>query len=215
MLGTVALTFALTPKALLVDTAPRIDMEASIPEIFGDWSVDPAVTPISASPEQKETLDLIYDQMVSRTYVNSKGHRIMLSVAHGAAQNRQLRVHRQEVCYAAQGFQIKEIHSENIRLAGADIPMTRMIAVHGQRTEPVTYWFTMGDFLVRSHLDRQIVQLKYAFSGFVPDGYLFRVSSLASDSASAFTEQLAFSGELLRAMDRRLAEKLIGRAPAQ
>jgi EpsI family protein len=215
MLGTVALTFALTPKALLVDTAPRIDMEAAIPKGFGDWQIDPGVSPVSASPEQQETLDQIYDQTVSRTYVNSKGHRIMLSVAHGAAQNRQLRVHRQEVCYAAQGFQIKEIQYENMLIAGAEIPVTRMIAVQGQRTEPVTYWFTMGDFLVRSYLDRQVVQLKYAFSGFVPDGYLFRVSSLASDSAAAFTEQLTFSAELLRAMDRPLAEKLIGRAPAQ
>lgn len=137
----------------------------------------------------------------------------MLSVAYGSAQTRKMRAHRQEVCYAAQGFEIKGLRYDNIEVAGADVPITRMIAVQRYRTEPVTYWFTIGDYLVRSYLDRQLVQLKFAFSGFVPDGYLFRVSSITAETDAAFSDQIAFSNELLLSMDRRLAVKLIGKLP--
>ncbi|MDO9196982.1 exosortase-associated protein EpsI, B-type [Rhodoferax sp.] len=204
---------ALTPQHLLSDTATPIDLVSAIPVAFGDWLVDPNVAPVRPSPEQQETLDQTYDQIVSRTYKNSQGARIMLSVAYGSAQTRKMRAHRQEVCYAAQGFEIKGLRQDNILVTGTEIPMTRMVAVQRSRVEPVTYWFTIGDSLVRSYLDRQIVQLKYAFSGFVPDGYLFRVSSISSDTDTAFSDQISFSSELLRSMDRRLAEKLIGKAP--
>ncbi|MDO8450789.1 MAG: EpsI family protein [Rhodoferax sp.] len=204
---------ALTPQHRLSDTATPIDLASAIPVAFGDWLVDPNVAPVRPSPEQQETLDQTYDQIVSRTYKNSQGARIMLSVAYGSAQTRKMRAHRQEVCYAAQGFEIQGLRQDNILVTGTEIPMTRMVAVQRSRVEPVTYWFTIGDSLVRSYLDRQIVQLKYAFSGFVPDGYLFRVSSLSSDTDTAFSDQISFSSELLRSMDRRLAEKLIGKAP--
>ncbi len=213
MLASFFSAIALTPGRLLADAAPRINLEKAIPLTFGDWKVDPGFVPIAPSPEQQETLEQIYDQIVSRTYVNGGGQRIMMSVAYGSAQTRKMRAHRQEVCYAAQGFQIRDLNKSDVLIAGAEIPMTRMVAVQGARTEPVTYWFTMGDFLVRSYVDRQIVQLKYAFSGYVPDGYLFRVSSIAKDSDAAFAAQMQFASELLRSMDRPLAEKLIGRAP--
>lgn len=206
-------SIALTPHQLLSDTATPIDLASAIPINFGDWIIDPNVAPVRPSPEQQETLDQIYDQLVSRTYKNSQGVRMMLSVAYGSAQTRKMRAHRQEVCYAAQGFEIKDLRQDNVLLNGAEIPMTRMVAAQRSRVEPVTYWFTIGDSPVRSYMDRQIVQLKYAFSGFVPDGYLFRVSSLSSDSNKAFAEQIDFSSELLRSMDRRLAEKLVGKLP--
>lgn len=210
MISTALAAAALTPKELLAEKTPSIDLEAAIPLAFGDWQYDPSVAPVTPSPQQKETLEQIYDQTVNRTYVNSRGQRIMLSVAHGSAQNRKLRVHRQEVCYAAQGFQIKDIRQDDQTIAGVPVPLTRMIAVQGARTEPVTYWFTMGSYLVRSYLDRQMVQLKYAVSGYVPDGYLFRVSSIDADSAAAFESQMVFSRELIEKVSPQLRNKLLG-----
>lgn len=201
---------ALTPGQFLSGTSPRIDLENAIPRSFGDWKVDPSIVPINPSPEQQEALDQIYDQIVSRTYVNSQGQRIMLSVAYGSAQTRKMRAHRQEVCYAAQGFQIKELRHEQIEITGTAVPVTRMVAVQNNRKEPVTYWFTMGDYLVLSYLDRQVVQLKYAFSGFVPDGYLLRVSSVDSDVVGAFDKQLNFSRELMNVISPELRRKLLG-----
>lgn len=210
MLATAVLSILLTPRTFLADASPKIDMEAAIPQVFGDWVVDPAVNPVNPSPEQKETLEQIYDQTVNRTYINSHGQRIMLSIAHGAVQTPKLRSHRQEVCYAAQGFQITELRHDLISVAGVDIPATRMVALLGGRVEPVTYWFTMGDYVVRSYLDRQMAQLRYAFSGLIPDGYLFRVSSIGSDKDAAFSMQLDFSKQLIDSISPELRNKLLG-----
>lgn len=203
-------SIALTPTRLLSDAAPKVDIEQSIPKTFGDWRVDENMVPINPSPAQKATIEQIYDQTVSRTYVNSKGHRVMLSVAYGASQTREMRAHRQEVCYAAQGFQINKLKHEIVAISGAQIPVTRMVATHQYRTEPVTYWFTMGDGIVRSYMDRQLAQLKYAFSGLIPDGYLFRVSSIETDPEIAYSRQIEFANELLQASAPELRQKLLG-----
>jgi EpsI family protein len=206
---------ALTPTRLLSDSAPKIDIAASIPKSFGDWQVDENVIPVNPSPTQRATLELIYDQTVSRTYVNSKGQRIMLSVAYGASQTREMRAHRQEVCYAAQGFQINDLKHELISIGEISIPATRMVAVQQYRTEPVTYWFTMGNEIVRSYLDRQLAQIKYAISGLIPDGYLFRVSSIESNPEIAYRQQIEFAGQLLQASTPELRRKLLGEAEPQ
>lgn len=203
-------SIALTPTRLLSDAAPKVDLESSIPKAFGDWRIDENMIPINPSPSQKATIEQIYDQTVSRTYVNSKGQRVMLSVAYGASQTREMRAHRQEVCYAAQGFQIKNLKHDVVAISGAQIPVTRMVAVHHYRTEPVTYWFTMGDGIVRSYIDRQLAQLKYAFSGLIPDGYLFRVSSIETNPEIAYTRQIEFANQLLQASAPELRQKLLG-----
>lgn len=203
-------SIALTPTRHLADSAPKIDIASSIPKTFGDWKVDESIVPINPSPAQRATLEQIYDQTVSRTYVNSKGQRIMLSVAYGASQTREMRAHRQEVCYAAQGFQINNLKHDVIAVNGALIPVTRMIAVHQYRTEPVTYWFTMGNDIVRSYVDRQLAQMKYAFSGLIPDGYLFRVSSIETNPEIAYSRQIEFANQLLQATTPALRQKLLG-----
>lgn len=208
-------SYALTPSKFLADNIEAISLEAAVPKVVGDWTLDPTVIPVSVTPGQKEVLDQIYSQIVSRTYVNKSGRRIMLSIAYGSSQTRQMRAHRQEVCYAAQGFQINDLKHETISVAGATIAATRMVAVHKSRSEPVTYWFTMGDSVVRSYLDRQLTQLRYALSGVIPDGYLFRVSSISENPAAAFEEQAAFAELMIRSMSPVLAEKLVGSSLAR
>lgn len=213
MLSAAWATVKLTPQEQLASTTPPIDLVGAIPSTFGDWKEDPNVAPVRPSPVQQETLDATYDQIVSRTYVNSLNQRIMLTVAYGSSQTRKARAHRQEVCYAAQGFKIDELKQTNQQVLGVEIPMTQFIGTQVNRTEPVSYWFTIGDSLVRSYWDRQIVQLKYAFLGAIPDGYLFRVSSISDVPETAFSMQIDFSNALVKAVDPRLAEKLIGSVP--
>lgn len=134
----------------------------------------------------------------------------MVSIAYGGTQNRELRAHRQEVCYAAQGFSISSLQKADIVVNGKAVQSTRMIAKQGPRTEPVTYSLAMGDAVVRSFLDRQLVNLKYTLSGYIPDGYLFRVSSLSSDADRAFEDQRKFADELLKHADQRLVTRLLG-----
>ena len=157
-------------------------------------------------------LDRLYSQVVSRTYVDARGERVMLVVAYGGEQSDALKAHRQEVCYAAQGFEIRNVLNENLRFGEKTIPVTRVVAVRGARSEPVTYWFTMGDRVVLSRLERLAVQLRFGLSGRIPDGMLVRVSSISSIPAQAFNGQEEFISALLEGMRRGDVHRLLGSA---
>jgi exosortase B len=191
---------------------PALDLERLVPQAFGDWSIDPTIEPIAPTPDVQAKLDRIYNQTVSRSYVNSQGEQMMLTLAYGGDQSDALKAHRQEVCYTAQGFEIHGLHHGDLSAAGRSVPVTRMLALRGERSEPVTYWFTMGDRVVRGRAERLQVQLAAGFQGRIPDGMLVRVSSISGDAASAFGAQQAFIASLLAAMPAADAARLVGAA---
>jgi len=211
MLGTAAMSVLAVPTRLLSDTRPGFKLEDAIPKSFGDWKVDPFMVPIPPSPDQESAMSKIYDQILSRTYVNSRGERIMLSITYGSRQNQAMRAHRQEVCYSAQGFKISQLRRLPMQVAGAQVPVAQMVATQGQRMEPVTYWFTMGDSAVMSYMDREVTQLRYALTGKIPDGYLVRVSSLSADPEQAFARHKDFADALMSNIDGELRRRLTGK----
>jgi EpsI family protein len=186
------------------------DLESLVPAAFGDWSIDPTVVPVPPSAEVQAKLDRIYGTTLSRTYVNGRGERMMLVLAYGGDQSDALKAHRQEVCYSAQGFQVSGLSQGELQSQGRTIPVTRMRAVQGDRSEPVTYWFTMGDRVVRGRLERLGVQLSSGLHGVVPDGVLVRVSSLSTDAPGAYAAQQRFVGQLLAAVPADAATRLAG-----
>jgi len=134
----------------------------------------------------------------------------MLVVAYGGEQSDALKAHRQEVRYAAQGFEIRKVLTGDLRLREKTIPVTRMVAVRGPRSEPVTYWLTMGDRVVLGRLERLMVQLSFGLSGRIPDGMLVRVSSISLNQAQAFDEQTEFVSALLEGMRQGDVHRLLG-----
>ncbi len=209
MLAAAAAAVALTPDRPQHGAA-GFDLERIIPGSFGDWSIDPFVAPIIPAPDVQADLARLFDQMVSRTYVNSRGERMMLTIGYGGNQSDALKVHRQEVCYAGQGFEIRGVVHGDLRLGGKTIPVTRIFAVRGTRSEPVTYWFTIGDRVVLGRLERLMVQLSYGLSGRIPDGMLVRVSNLSTNPTRAFEAHEEFTAALLGGMRRGDVHRLVG-----
>uniref|UniRef100_UPI0028AA3537 exosortase-associated EpsI family protein n=1 Tax=Massilia oculi TaxID=945844 RepID=UPI0028AA3537 len=82
MAATSALTGALTPAPRAPLPHERFSLEQMIPQRFGAWTVDPSVVPLQPDPEQQGVLAKIYDQTLSRTYVDAYGQRVMLSIAY-------------------------------------------------------------------------------------------------------------------------------------
>ena len=70
----------LRPTTKVAHVAP-FSLDVMIPKRFGDWSEDPQKNVQVISPETQALLDKLYSQIVSRTYIDSTGYRIMLSVA--------------------------------------------------------------------------------------------------------------------------------------
>ena len=205
-----ALTLALTPTNKIADLQEKIDLEIMIPLKFGDWEIDKSIIPLQVDSETQAKLDDIYNQTLSRTYVNSLGERIMLSVAYGGDQSDNLAVHKPEVCYYAQGFEIMKIFADEMLTQYGKLPIKRLMAVKGNRNEPITYWVTVGNKAVLPGLDQKLQQLRYGFTGSVPDGILVRVSSIDSDKDKAYQLQTIFIQDLLATVDIKERARLIG-----
>lgn len=212
MFAAAGMALALKPTQKVADGRPKIDLEVLIPKAFSDWKIDETIVPLIADPEVQAKLDKIYNQTLTRTYINSKGERIMLSIAYGGDQSDSMAVHKPEVCYPAQGFQIlrspvvSSFSTEN----GASIPVKRLVAAQGARIEPITYWTTVGDKVAVNGWKWKLQQMTYGLTGKIPDGLLFRISSIQVDEANAYQLQDEFTRELLNAMSPGGRQRIIG-----
>lgn len=187
LMGTAAaLAVAWRPSSKLADGRPKVDLEQMFPRTFGDWKMDTGLPVQLVAPDVQQLLATIYSQTLSRTYVNAKGDRIMLSVAYGGDQSDATRAHRPEVCYPAQGFQIMASQVGLVSTATHPLRVRQLVAKAGPRVEPITYWVMVGDYVVLSGTEQKLAQLRYSTGGVVPDGMLVRVSNIDSDVASAY-----------------------------
>ena len=93
-----------------------------------------------------------------------------------------------------------------------EIEVRRLTTVLKSRREPVTYWLTVGDQVIRSKLDKRLAEIRLAFTGQIPDGLLFRVSSIDEDPARAFAMQQRFAADLMSAVSANERRKLSGLA---
>ena len=121
---------------------PALSLEAMIPKRFGDWREKHFEHVVN--PQERELLDKLYSDTLSRTYVNSSGYMIMLSLAHGRDQRGDLAAHMPEICYPANGFTLHRTESGQLPTPFGEIPVRRLFTSRGAREEPVTYWFTFG-----------------------------------------------------------------------
>ncbi|AEJ01041.1 EpsI family protein [Nitrosomonas sp. Is79A3] len=210
MVSSGALTMALTPTVKIADQQEMLNLDALIPAQFGNWQIDSSIIPLQVDAETQSQLDKIYNQTISRTYINTLGERIMLSVAYGGDQSDNLAVHKPEVCYYAQGFEIMKIFADELLTSYGKLPIKRLLAIKGNRNEPITYWVTVGNKAVLPGIDQKLQQLRYGLTGRVPDGMLVRVSSIDNDKDKAYQLQSIFIQDLLTAVDVKKRVRLIG-----
>lgn len=211
MVVAAALAILLRPTHKLADEGPALDLDKAIPAAFGTWKEiqEPATQVID--PRQQETISRIYSKTLSRTYVSSNGDRIMLSIAYGEDQRDAKQTHYPEVCYPAQGFQV--ISNTESELAGPNfhLPIRRIeTQLNSQRPEPVTYWTVVGTTPTLGGVSKKYAELKYALRGQIPDGLLFRVSSVDPDSRHAFATQDAFIRDISTAIAPQYRPRLMG-----
>lgn len=214
MVSSSALTGVLTPRVKLSEEHERFSLEAMIPVRFGDWQVDASIVPLTPDPERQGVLEKIYDQTLSRTYVNHQGERVMLSIAYGGDQSRALQLHLPEVCYVAQGFDMVKSGDGALATGYGQVPVKRLVARQNARNEPITYWITLGDKAVKSGIEQKIQRFAYGLSGKIPDGMLVRVSTIGPLEAQAYRLQDRFVADMLASLDARDRVRLLG-APAQ
>lgn len=200
MLFAACLGIALRANILLADELPPINLKTMVPIAFGGWQEQPNASVQIIDPQQKETLERIYSDTLSRTYVSSQGYRIMLSIAYGKNQSKALELHAPEICYPAQGFALLNKQKVTLDLPDSPILATRLRTNLDQRFEPITYWTVVGDHITTNALEKRLTEMRYAMHDRIPDGMLVRVSSIDKDTDNAYVIQDRFARDLIQAI---------------
>lgn len=213
MLATSAGAIALRPTQKIAEQGPKVELETMIPHAFGDWREEKQSFAQIIDPQQKEMLNRIYSQTLTRTYINkSDGYRIMLSIAYGDDQRDSLKMHYPEVCYPAQGFQMGLNRSGILHTDQRSIPVRQLeMTLGSQRFEPVTYWAVIGEIAIRGGTEKKLAEIKYGLDGEIPDGLLFRMSSIDSNPERAFSNHQKFAVAMERAVAPEWRARLFGK----
>jgi EpsI family protein len=190
----------MTPAEISSGTQVRVNLETLIPKEFEGWRLDSLNASPIVNPEVKGELNNIYNQTLSRTYVNNKGERIMLAIAYGGVQKTDMHAHRPEICYAAGGFDIGKKTKTFVDTTVGRIPVMHLVAKQGLRNEPITYWIRVGDSLTRGWIEQKLTAIGYGLTGKIPDGLLVRVSTISNDEMDSYRVQQDFLTAMLNAV---------------
>jgi EpsI family protein len=218
MIATACGVELLQPKPVVASA--QTSLAQSIPTQFGDWKevsfagdqVDPG-----KGAADEPNMDRPYDDVLMRAYGNSRGDVVLLALAYGRNQRQEVKIHRPDVCYTAQGFQLVERSSVALPVTGADgLPVNgmRMLVKAPGRVEAVSYFIRIGDVFtqnawkIRYHIFRQ------GMAGHAVDGVLVRASQIVQGQATVggvhYTVQEAFLSELVQALPPTARQLLLG-----
>lgn len=205
-----ALSYSHIPRKLLADDLKPLSLQEVVPQTFGDWRMLPQSSAV-VNPQANELLDYLYSDVLTRSYVNSAGQVIMLSIAYGRTQSDNRAVHYPEACYPAQGLPLLSTQVSRTQISGRDIPVKHLVARRGQYIEPITYWATVGERVVLSGTTHKVAQMRYSVEGYIPDGMIIRASSIGEDTGQEYRLQLAFFRDMMAAIAPSYRSRFIGR----
>nr|WP_314900886.1 exosortase-associated protein EpsI, B-type [uncultured Deefgea sp.] len=181
-----------------------------VPIDFGDWREEKNISSVEVPPELLATVNRIYSETVSKTYRNSHGDVVMLSIAYSKEQSDFANVHRPDICYPAQGFTVLKRQTDQFDIDGHIIPVTQLITEYGERKEPLTYWVSVGNDIVKNKTDQKLKQIEYGFKDAIPDGIIFRVSTIDADASASFRVQRKFIDDFYRSLHPAAKEVFFG-----
>jgi EpsI family protein len=120
-------------------------------------------------------------------------------------------VHKPEVCYPAQGFELLSLRKDELQLDAANpLPVMRIVARMQRRVEPITYWIRAGDRIVRGAVEQNLARVSLGLRGYIPDGLLFRVSEINPDIAASFVLQDQFVRDFMSQLPAASRESVVG-----
>ncbi len=210
------LAWMLTPQLTVVQDVP--DLARELPTRFGGWRERPSpLIQVDVAVADETNLNQPYDQVVMRAYENDRGQVVFLAVAWGRRQRQEVKVHRPDLCYVAQGFSVTSLATQRFdRIEAPRGPVTgkRMLALSRRGGEAVSYWMRIGGLFSEDAWDTRLHILKEGLRGRVPDGVLVRASVRVrdeQDAAAAWPLAESFLRELAAASPERVRHVLLGR----
>jgi EpsI family protein len=196
---------ALAPRRNALVAAPELN--AHIPTAFGIWKevASPFVQVSVAERGEDNSISQPYDQVVMRRYASPGGQSVLLALAWGGNQRQEIKVHRPEVCYLAQGFEVQSLlpaRFVGIMAGSGAVTGKRMLAYRGAYGEAVSYWIRIGRLYSEGAVQTRLHILREGLSGRTTDGILVRASvplRAGAQPNAAFELAERFLGELVAA----------------
>lgn len=180
LIAAALLAVVLSPAKLPETAHP--DLSALLKPNFGGWSeVKSDLYEVSLDVGTEESQNKTYDQVVMKMYQNQQGQKVMIALAWKYTLSQEGKVHRPEVCYTAQGYNIVSLAATDfdlLSLHGAHVLGNNMQATNSTYSEAVSYWirtgetYNTGPFQTRWHIFQNGILKKST------DGILVRVSSM-------------------------------------
>lgn len=209
LLGLAALA-AYVARPVLHEAGSVPDLEKEVPTKIDQWvALTNPISQVSLTTEKSDTdtdINQPYDQSVLRTYADGQGHTVAVALAWGKRQRQEVKIHRPELCYPAQGLAVKSITDVTFPVVSSDktpIIGKRMITMdrNGQM-ELVSYWIRIGHVYSDSAWKTRMHILNEGLAGRVTDGMLVRVSqrlpmNSTANIESTFARQEAFAASLV------------------
>jgi EpsI family protein len=206
MLAAAAAAWVMTPTATPVT---RPTLAQLVPAHFGEWKavgssglkvVDPSIGPAGG-----RATDTPYSDVLMRAYADGRGNVVLLALAYGAQQHQEVKIHRPEVCYVAQGFEVVSHSAATFPLAqGAHARGSRLLVRTPDRIEAVSYWIRIGGTYSNSAWATRYYLFKEGLKGRVVDGILVRASQIVDSTEAAspnrFAVQERFLAELVQSL---------------
>lgn len=189
----------------LTEDKTPVDIEAATPQTVGSWRVlQTSAMQVGLSTAAND-INQPYDQTVMRTYVDTEGHAIYVALAWGRHQRQEVKIHRPELCYPAQGLAVESLKDTRFPLTapnGQPIIGKRMVTHNGAgMTELVSYWIRIGSTYSGNALQTRLHIVQEGLAGRVTDGVLVRVSQRVAkdqDFEAAFKRQEQFIADFYK-----------------
>lgn len=180
-----AVAVTATGRWMVPDPASAVqapDLASAVPNRFGEWAAVENAHQIALATNDPgaKSQDQPYDQVVMRTYRGPAGQHVMMALAYADAQQQDVKIHRPEVCYPAQGFTVTSLQA----MTFPDGPGVRMTTSGRGREELVLYWVRIDRTRTNSGFHARWIILKEGLKGRLIDGSLFRVSVILQPGQS-------------------------------
>ncbi|MEM6857732.1 MAG: exosortase C-terminal domain/associated protein EpsI [Pseudomonadota bacterium] len=183
-----ALSYLRTPE-MLTPPITEDEFSAAIPNTVGPWNSRKS-SEIVLPPNDEA--DRIYENIETRIYEGSDLPSMMLLIAFSSTQQDDIQVHRPEVCYPASGFPILQNQPIQFDFRSTTIRARELLADRGGLKERVVYWVRVGNSFPTTWPQQRLSMAMQHLKGFVPDGTLFRVSTIEGPDESKQDVILSF-----------------------
>lgn len=183
--------------------------KAMVPDTVGQWHFQ-QTSGLVLPPEDALSARL-YDNLVTRVYIDPAGQVIMLLIAYKNFQDGVLQIHRPEICYPAGGYKLSPTVATAIPFtAGRSLPANAFSASSNSHDEQVLYWTRIGDAFPVRWTEQRLAVLRANLARINPDGMLARVSMPNDDMTASRPLMIKFIEDLRTAAPPALRRILFG-----